>query len=106
MENQDVENTESEELIISVGLLDSRLVEKPAPVYPELMRKAGLGGRMVVEVLIDQRGKVERAVVVSGHPVLHRAVLEAALQAKFYPTLVNGQPVKVSGLLSYDLDRR
>ena len=58
MENQDVENTESEELIISVGLLDSRLVEKPAPVYPELMRKAGLGGRMVVEVLIDQRGQI------------------------------------------------
>ena len=102
MENQ--ENAEPEEVIIAVGVLDWRVVEKPAPLYPELVRKARLGGRMVVEVLIDKTGKVERAVVVSGHHVLHRAVLEAALQAKFYPTLVNGQPVKVSGLLSYDLD--
>ncbi len=106
MENQDVENVEPGEAIISVGILDWRVVEKPAPLYPELVTKAGLGGKTVVEVLIDTQGKVERAVVVSGHPVLHRAVLDAALQAKFYPTLVNGQPVKVTGLLSYDLDRR
>jgi periplasmic protein TonB len=59
---------------------------------------------VVVEVLIDESGKVERAEIVSGHPVVYKAVWEAAMQAKFYPTLVNGQPVKVSGFLTYNLD--
>lgn len=104
MENPERENTEPAELIIAVGMLDGRAVEKPAPCYPVLVEKAHLGGRTVVEVLINTKGEVEHAGIVSGHPVVYNAVLEAARQAKFWPTLVQGQPVKVSGFLSYDLD--
>jgi protein TonB len=103
MENEEAEGIAPEEIVIAVGWLNWRAVEKPAPVYPVLVEKARLGGKAVVEVLLDTSGNVERAVVQSGHPVVYPAVLEAARQAKFYPTRVNGQLVKVSGFLTYDL---
>lgn len=106
MENQDAMQDEAPLGTISVGILDWRAIEKPMPVYPVLVERAHLGGRTVVEVLIDTSGAVESAVIVSGHPVVYDAVLEAARQAKFYPTLVSGQPVKVKGYLSYDLESR
>lgn len=102
MKNQDA--VEPEEVIISVGILDGRALNKPAPVYPALVKSAHLSGRTVVDILIDKTGQVEKAEIVSGHPLVYNAVLEAAKQAKFYPTLVAGQPVKVSGILNYDLD--
>ena len=104
MVDQDAESTENEELIISLGMLDMRVVEKPAPAYPVLVKAARLRGRTIVEVLIDERGNVVRAEVQSGHPVLRGAVVAAAKRAKFRPTLVNGRRVKVSGLLTYELD--
>ena len=102
--DQDAESAEAPELIISLGMLDMRVVEKPTPAYPTLVKAARLRGRTVVEVLIDEGGNVVRAEVQSGHPVLRGAVVAAAKRAKFWPTLVNGRRVKVLGLLTYELD--
>ncbi len=103
MEEQDKERAESEELIISVGMLDLLVLDKPAPLYPKWTEVAGLRGRNVVEVLVDESGNVVKAVVLSGHPVMKEVVIKAAMKAKFKPTLVNGKHVKVSGILMYDL---
>jgi outer membrane biosynthesis protein TonB len=104
MNEHDNENAEPVELI-SVGLIGSwQIVERPAPVYPVLVQKAQLNGSTVVEVLIGKDGQVEQAVILSGHPLVYPAVITAAMQAKFYPTYIKGRPIKVSGILIYDLD--
>jgi protein TonB len=53
-------------------------------------------------VIVDESGKVISARAVSGHPLLQAASVEAAYAAKFSPTLLSGQPVKVTGTISYN----
>lgn len=97
------ESIEPDELILAVGMLDYRATEKPAPIYPVLVERAQLRGKTVIEIVVAPDGSVESAVVISGHPIAHRAVLNAALKAKFAPTFVHGRRVKLSGYLTYDL---
>jgi len=56
----------------------------------------------VVKVLIDVDGTVIAAASVSGHPLLQAAAVNAARNARFTPTKVNGQPVKVVGVIQYN----
>jgi len=56
----------------------------------------------MVEILIDEQGRVISAQATSGHPLLREAARQAALQARFTPTQLNGQPVKVSGVITYN----
>ncbi|HEX4945155.1 MAG TPA: energy transducer TonB [Blastocatellia bacterium] len=99
----ELEANEPEVITIAIGMLDTRALEKPAPIYPVLVDKIKLKGKTVVEVRIDQSGKVEHAAIISGHGILHQAVLKAAFQARFAPTYVQGQRVKLSGFLTYEL---
>jgi TonB family protein len=55
-----------------------------------------------VQVLIDEQGRVISATPVSGHVMLMSAAQRAAMQARFRPTLLSEQPVKVSGVITYD----
>jgi protein TonB len=63
---------------------------------------ARVQGKVLVQVLIDERGNVISAKAVSGPPLLVVDSQRAALQAKFSPTKMNGQPVKVSGMITYN----
>jgi protein TonB len=65
------------------------------PEYPELARQVHVSGTVVVEAVIDERGNVLQARVVSGHPLLVASALKAVLQWKYEPTSLNGQPVSV-----------
>jgi protein TonB len=57
---------------------------------------------MTVEITIDEEGNVVSARSVSGHPLLQSAAVTAARQARFTPTKVSGQAVKVNGVLVYN----
>jgi TonB family protein len=81
--------------------LNSRAKSLPAPVYPAAARTARASGAVNVKVEIDKQGKVISATAVSGHPLLRQAAEQAALEAKFNPLLLSGQPVSVSGVLVY-----
>ena len=59
-------------------------------------------GSVTVQVLVDERGKVISAKAVSGHGLLIPAAQRAALEARFSPTLLGDQPVKVSGVIIYN----
>jgi protein TonB len=59
-------------------------------------------GTVNVQVLIDEKGNVVSATPVSGHPLLMHAARTAALQARFSPTMLGDQPVKVSGVITYN----
>ena len=55
-----------------------------------------------VQVLIDETGKVISAKAVAGHPLLLAAAQQAAYGARFSPTKLGDQAVKVSGLITYN----
>ena len=65
------------------------------PAYPPLAREAHIWGTVVVDAVIDERGNVVQARVLSGHPLLIDAALKAVLQWKYEPTTLNGRPVSV-----------
>jgi TonB family protein len=87
---------------ISGGVLNGKAISKPAPVYPAVARAARASGTVTVQVLIDESGKVVSARAVGGHPLLQQAAVQAAYGARFAPTILSGQPVKVTGVLTYN----
>jgi protein TonB len=87
---------------ISGGVLNGRAISKPQPSYPPIAKAANASGTVVVQVLIDEDGKVMQAHAVSGHPLLRKAAEEAARNARFSPTQLSGQPVKVTGVITYN----
>lgn len=56
----------------SGGILNRKAIEKPNPTYPLEARQARVSGVVVVEILVDENGKVEQAKAVSGHPLYDR----------------------------------
>jgi len=84
------------------GVINGKALSLPKPEYPNDARIGHAGGTVEVEVLIDEHGKIVRAGAKSGHPLLQGAARDAACRAKFSPTLLAGQPVKVSGILTYN----
>jgi TonB family protein len=87
---------------ISGGVLNAKAISLPKPAYPPLARKVGAYGTVVVQVLVDERGNVISANAISGHPILQASAVAAARLAKFSPTLLNGKPVKVRGVINYN----
>ncbi|HEY6243859.1 MAG TPA: energy transducer TonB [Pyrinomonadaceae bacterium] len=83
-------------------LINSHALVLPKPPYPPLAKQIRLQGTVVIQVLIDENGKVLSARPVSGHPMLLPEAQRAAMQAKFSPTTLNGVAVKVSGMISYN----
>jgi len=92
--------------VVSGGVLNGKLISKPEPEYPDAARAARAEGVVVVQVVVDEEGKVINASAVSGHPLLQQAAVNAAMQARLSPTLLSGQPVKVSGTITYNFALR
>ena len=81
------------------GVLNGKAIELPEPVLPPGVPK--LAGKVTVRVLVDETGKVISAEIEDGRIELRRPSLEAARKARFAPTRVAGQPVKVTGIITY-----
>ncbi len=87
---------------ISGGVLNGKAISLPKPPYPPAAKAVRAGGSVSVQVLIDENGNVVSASAVSGHPLLRAAAASAARGARFSPTKLSGQPVKVSGVITYN----
>jgi protein TonB len=87
---------------VSGGVLNGKATSLPKPAYPAAARAVQASGPVNVQVLIDESGHVVSASAVSGHPLLRAAAVSAARGARFSPTLLSGQPVKVSGVITYN----
>jgi protein TonB len=87
---------------ISGGVLNGSAISLPKPNYPEAAKNVRAAGVVTVEVIIDVSGKVISAKATSGHPLLQQSAVQAAYQAKFSPTTLSGQPVRVSGTINYN----
>src|SRR5262245_14835130 len=86
---------------VSGGVLNGTAVNLPPPMYPEAAKRMRTQGVVTVDVILDESGKVVSANASSGPGILRDAAVQAALKARFSPTKLSGQPVKVSGVINY-----
>lgn len=86
---------------ISGGVLNGTALSLPPPIYPEPARRMRTSGLVTVDVILDETGRVVTATATSGPAILRDAAVQAALKARFSPTKLSGQPVKVSGVINY-----
>jgi TonB family protein len=90
-----------------VTVLNGRAVTLPKPEYPGIALERRLTGVVVVKVEIDEAGNVAAARdMCQGLPYLSEAAVGAAWKARFTPTTINGQPVRVRGVIQYNFTRR
>jgi len=71
------------------------LVNKVTPVYPPLARQTRISGTVRLHAIISKSGSIQSLEVISGHPLLVRAAMDAVQQWRYKPTLLNGEPVEV-----------
>jgi len=84
------------------GVINGKAISKPQPAYPQDAMRARASGTIVVEVVIGENGAVLSACARGeGHPSLKVSSEFAAYRARFTPTLVNGKPIKVKGVITY-----
>src|SRR6185436_10333398 len=87
---------------ISGGMLYGKAISLPNATYPEIARAARAQGDVLVSITVDEQGNVADARASSGHPLLQSAAVQAARQAKFKPTYLQGEAVTVKGQLLYN----
>jgi TonB family protein len=88
--------------VVSKGVITGLAIHLPKPAYTELAKRARAQGSVSIQVLIDESGRVISAKALSGSPFLTVEAQKAAMQARFAPTLLSNQPVKVSGIITYN----
>jgi protein TonB len=93
--------TDNKPLRVPSIVLQGKVIERRVPIYPELARRIRLQGDVAVEVIIAPEGRVESVRAVSGHPMLTQSALDAARIWRFAPTLLNGVPVRVTGVITF-----
>jgi periplasmic protein TonB len=80
---------------ISQGVTNGFLIHKVEPPYPTVARAARIQGNVVLRAIIDKEGSIQDLQLISGHPMLVPASIEAVKQWRYRPYLLNGQPVEV-----------
>lgn len=83
------------------SVLQGKAIQRLKPSYPPLACQIRLQGGVAVEIIIAPNGRVETARVISGHPMLAASAREAAMGWRFEPTLLNGVPVRVTGVITF-----
>jgi protein TonB len=73
----------------------AKLVNRVQPQYPPLARQTRISGTVRLHALISKDGSVQQLEVISGHPLLVQAALDAVRQWRYQPTTLNGEPVEV-----------
>jgi TonB family protein len=83
------------------GILNGKAMSLPKPYYPNSALSSRVSGIVTVGVTINEKGKIVLAGAQNGHPYLQDPSRDAACKAKFTPTYVNGEPVRVQGVITY-----
>src|SRR5262249_4353531 len=81
---------------IGGDVLQSKLIKKIEPVYPELAKRARVSGMVILNVQVNEQGRVEEIQVIRGNPLLNDSAVQAVRQWVYSPTLLNGEPVPVT----------
>ncbi|MFN2576925.1 MAG: TonB family protein [Pyrinomonadaceae bacterium] len=86
------------------GILNNLAADLPKPIYPAEAKKNHVSGQVQVKVFLDETGKIVSAEATFGPEALRPAAVEAAKRARFKPQTVDGVPVKIFGILTYDFE--
>jgi periplasmic protein TonB len=76
-------------------MMEGNLIHRVQPEYPQLARQARIQGTVVLRAIINRDGRIENLQVLSGHPMLVQAALDAVQHWRYRPYLLNNQPVEV-----------
>src|SRR6185436_2391884 len=80
---------------VSQGVSSGLLMKKVQPAYPPLARQARIQGQVLLQAQISKDGSIENLSLISGHPMLAPAAIEAVKQWRYKPYMLNGEPVAV-----------
>jgi protein TonB len=80
---------------VSQGVSTGLLIKKVTPTYPQLAKQARIQGQVVLQAEISKEGTIQNLQLISGHPMLAPAAIEAVRQWRYKPYLLNGEPVAV-----------
>ncbi len=80
---------------VSSGVSTGLLIKKVTPNYPQLAKQARIQGSVVLQAEISKEGTIQNLQLISGHPMLAPAAIEAVKQWRYKPYLLNGEPVAV-----------
>ena len=80
---------------ISEGVLQAQLISRVEPRYPALALQTKTEGVVRLHAIISRDGRITSLDILSGHPLLVKAALEAVSQWRYRPTMLNGEPVEV-----------
>jgi protein TonB len=76
-------------------MMEGNLVHRVQPDYPPLARQTRVQGQVVLRAMISREGAIENLQVLSGHPMLIPAAVNAVRQWRYRPYVLNGEPVEV-----------
>jgi len=91
---------------MSQGITQGLLTHRIEPTYPVLAREAHIRGAVVLTAIIDKDGNIQNLQLVSGHPMLAPAAIEAVKQWRYKPYLLNGQPVEIETTITVKFELR
>jgi periplasmic protein TonB len=80
---------------VSQGVTQGLIIHRVQPPYPPLARQARIQGNVVLQAVISKDGSIENLRLISGHPMLTQAALDAVKQWRYKPYFLNGEPVEV-----------
>jgi protein TonB len=80
---------------VSQGVTQGLLIRKVQPTYPPLARQARIQGAVLLQAEISKDGAIQNLRLISGHPMLTSAAIEAVKQWRYKPYILNGEPVEV-----------
>lgn len=105
---QDSGQIASQPVRVDPKVMEAKVKHKERPKYPDDAKAAQVVGTVVMQVIIGKDGSVREAKLISGPPMLVKAAQNAVKKWKYEPTLLNGEPVEVSTMVSiaFSLDKR
>jgi TonB family protein len=89
-------------LMVTGGVVNGKATYLAKPQFSPAAKAVKASGTVNVQVVIDEKGSVISASAVSGHQLLRKSAEDAARASRFTPTLLTGQPVKVTGVIVYN----
>jgi protein TonB len=86
-------------------MTEAQLINKVEPVYPHIATVSGIQGQVKLHAIIARDGTIQSLNVISGHPLLARAALEAVEQWRYRPYVLNGEKVEVETFITVNFRR-
>jgi len=89
---------------VSHGVLEGYLIHRVDPIYPHIATIIGTSGQVRLHAIISKDGTIESLTLISGHPLLARAAMEAVQQWRYRPYLLNHEPVEVETFITVNFN--